>query len=118
MGFDLSDPGLVAMAALYLTTGILHFVYPRFFYRMIPPIFDKKKINVLVALFEMFLAVSLLTSLRPYAAWAVIALLFSLLPAHVYHLQQKGAGMNVPIWALWLRIPAQGLLIWWAYEYI
>ncbi|MEZ5023517.1 MAG: hypothetical protein R2728_09715 [Chitinophagales bacterium] len=34
-------------------------------------------------------------------------------PANIYHLQQKGAGMKVPIWGLWVRLAFQFVLIVW-----
>ncbi len=111
--------GLYLMAALYFFTGVMHFRYPKVFGKIIPPILGNKKlINTLSGAAEIILAVALLIpGITEYAAWGVIALLVAVFPANIYHLQQKGAGMKIPIWLLWLRLPLQGVLIYWAYLY-
>ncbi|UXP31168.1 DoxX family protein [Reichenbachiella agarivorans] len=106
------------MSTLYLAAGINHFVQPKFYLRIIPPIFkNKERINQLSGAAEIILAIGLITPLQSYAAWGIILLLITVFPANIYHLQQKGAGMKVPIWVLWLRLPLQLVLIWWAYLY-
>ena len=111
--------GLYLMALLYSFAGIMHFIKPKLYKRIIPPIFKNKDlINTLSGAAEIILAVGLLTPYRSYAAMGIILLLIAVFPANVYHLQQKGAGMNVPLWVLRLRLPLQGLLIWWAYLYV
>ncbi|WOK08956.1 DoxX family protein [Imperialibacter roseus] len=110
---------LYVMAVLYILAGINHFINPTFYLRIIPPVLKYKQlINSISGAAEILLGILLLTSYRPMAAIGVIALLIAIFPANVYHLIQKGAGMKVPIWGLWLRLPAQGLLIWWAWQYV
>ncbi len=114
----MSELSLYLMSTLYLFAGIMHFVKPRMYKRIIPPVFGNKDlINWLSGAAEIILAITLLTSMRPWAAWGVIALLIAVFPANVYHLQQKGAGMKIPLWALWARLPLQFVLIWWAYQF-
>ncbi len=109
---------LYLMAALYIAAGINHFVNPKFYLRIIPPFFKNPAlINQVSGAAEVMLGVALVTAWQEYAAWGVIVLLLAVFPANVYHLLLKGAGMKVPVWALWIRLPLQGVLIWWAYQY-
>ena len=109
---------LYCMAILYFMAGIMHFLKPKLYKRIIPPFFKNKDlINRLSGGAEIILAVGLLTPLQSFAAWGIILLLIAVFPANIYHLQQKGAGMKVPLWVLWLRLPLQILLIWWAYQF-
>jgi uncharacterized membrane protein len=52
------------------------------------------------------------------AAWGLVALYVAVFPANlnmaVNHIHQLG-GMTVPEWALWLRLPFQGVFIGVAY---
>lgn len=107
------------MSALYIAAGINHFRSPRFYLRIIPPQLPKPEwINWISGAAEIVLGVALLIPpLTSLAAWGVILLLIAVFPANVYHLYAKGAGMKIPIWALWLRLPIQGVLIWWAWLY-
>lgn len=109
---------LTLMAAFYTAAGANHFVNPRMYERIIPPFLRfKKAVNYASGIAEIVLGVLLLTPLRPQAAWGVILLLLFVFPANVYHLQQRGAGMKIPLWMLWLRLPLQAVLVWWAYQY-
>ncbi|MEQ8553288.1 MAG: DoxX family protein [Cyclobacteriaceae bacterium] len=110
---------LYLMALLYMIAGIMHFLYPKVYFKIIPPFFKHKKwINWISGAAEIILAIGLvIPATRSLAAWGIIALLIAVFPANVYHLQLGGAGMKIPKWILWLRLPFQGLLIYWAYLY-
>jgi uncharacterized membrane protein len=109
---------LYFMATLYTLAGTNHFLQPSFYLRIIPPLFKNKKlINWVSGVAEILLGIFLITSYQSYAAWGIILLLIAVFPANIYHLKQKGAGMKIPIWTLWLRLPLQFVLIWWAYQY-
>ena len=107
------------MAGFYIFAGIMHFVNPKFFLRIIPPYLPyHKAINYISGAAEILLGIGLLIpTLRSVSAWGVIALLIAVFPANIYHLQSKGAGKKVPIWGLWLRLPIQFILMYWAYTY-
>lgn len=106
------------MAILYILAGINHFVNPRFYYKITPPFLKNKPlINVISGGAEILLGIMLFTSFSSWAAWGIIVLLIAVFPANVYHLQQKGAGMKIPVWALWVRLPMQLILIYWAYVF-
>lgn len=107
------------MACFYIFAGAMHFVKPRFFIKIIPPSLPYKEIiNFVSGSAEIVLGVMLLIPYySTYAAWGLIVLLIVVFPANVYHLVSRGAGMKIPLWVLWLRLPMQGVLIWWAYQY-
>lgn len=78
----------------------------------------EKEINIIVGIAEILGGIGLLIPMtQSYAAWGIIALLIAVFPANIYHLTSKGAGMKIPIWFLWVRLPLQFLLIWWAYSF-
>jgi uncharacterized membrane protein len=108
---------LYAMAAMYGFAGASHFARPEFFLRMIPPMIPYPRIiNAIAGACEIALAIALLPeTTRRWAAWGLIALLIAVFPANVYHFTTAGAGMGHPKWALALRLPLQGVLIYWAW---
>lgn len=110
---------LYLMALFYGVAGANHFINPRFYLRIIPPFLPfPHAINWVSGAAEILLGVLLLfPTTRTWAAWGIIALLIAVFPANVYHLWARGAGMKVPMWGLWVRLPVQGLFIWWAYLY-
>lgn len=107
---------LYAMAALYATAGVSHFVFPAFYLRIMPPYIPwHRPIVYLSGLAELGLAaLLLLPEYSTWAAWGIIALLVAVFPANLYHFTSRGAGMRVPLWALALRLPLQAVLIGWA----
>jgi uncharacterized membrane protein len=108
---------LYVMAVFYALAGILHFVVPKFFLRIMPPYIPwHKPIVYLSGLAEIGLAILLLLpDYSSWAAWGIIALLVAVFPANVYHFTSGGAGMRIPKWVLALRLPLQGVLIAWAW---
>ena len=111
---------LFIYAAFYLYAGYSHFKNPKFFYKITPPLIKKwaKPINVIVGVAEILGGIGLLIpQTQSAAAWGIIALLIAVFPANIYMLTSKGAGMKIAMWFLWLRIPLQFLLIWWAWQY-
>lgn len=111
---------LFLMAGLYFVAGLAHFIWPKFYLAIMPPrLPNHKVVNWVSGAAEILLAIGLLIEAwQSYAAFGVILLLIAVFPANIYHLQARGAGMKVPIWVLWVRLPIQGLLIWWAWQYV
>jgi len=107
---------LILMSALYIYAGISHFRNPRFFVRITPKwVPYPVKVNILVGAIEIALGMALfIPVIRSYAAWGIIALLIAVFPANIYHFQKSlKRGKMVPITLI--RLPIQGLLIYWAY---
>jgi uncharacterized membrane protein len=110
---------LYIMAFFYTFAGIMHFVNPNFFLRIVPPILPMKLMLVyLSGVAEIILGIALIPeATRSLAAWGVIALLLAVFPANIYHFTSKGAGMKIPMWLLTIRLPIQFALMTWAWWY-
>ena len=109
---------LYTQAAFYIYAGYSHFIKPRFFFKITPPLLKpyKKTINLIVGIAEILGGVGLMIPLtQSYAAWGLILLLICVFPANIYMLTSKGAGMKMPMWMLWIRLPLQFVLIYLAY---
>ncbi|WP_396201928.1 hypothetical protein, partial [Gemmatimonas sp.] len=94
-------------ALLFFTAGVLHFVIPGFFDRIVPPWMPNARVATYVSgVFEMLGAIGLLVpATRVAAAWGLIALLVAVLPANIHMLNQaRAAQASVGyIVGLWLR---------------
>ena len=115
----MKDIGLYIMALLYIAAGVNHFRIPWFYKKIIPPYLPAHDlINKVSGVAEILLGIGLMIPYtRSVSAWGIILLLIAVFPANIYHLQAKGAGMKIPVWGLWLRLPIQFVLIYWAYLY-
>ncbi len=109
---------LYLMGGIYIFAGIMHFVKPRMYIRIIPPFFPNPKVlNAIAGAFEIILGLALFfPSTRSIAAIGIILLLLAVFPANIY-MYQKGA-KGIPKWALLLRLPLQFVLIAWAFMYV
>jgi uncharacterized membrane protein len=111
---------LLLLAAAFTAAGVLHFVRPLMFARIVPPFLPWPTALVYVSgVAEILGGLGLLIpALRPWAGLGLIALLVAVFPANVYMaVAPERAGFGIaPVW-LWLRLPLQVLLIawvWWA----
>ena len=107
-------------AALFFTAGMLHFVMPGFFDRIVPPWIPNVRLaTYLSGVLEILGAIGLLIpATRVAAAWGLIALLAAVLPANIHMLNQARAADASAgyIAGLWLRLPLQPLLMWWVWR--
>jgi len=111
---------LIIYAGFYLYAGYTHYKRPWFYYKITPPWIKKwkKEINVIVGIAEVLGGIGLLIpQTRSMAAWGIIALLIAVFPANIYMLISKDTSEKIPLWFLWLRLPLQVLLLWWAWQY-
>jgi len=110
---------LYLMAFLYIIAGINHFRNPKMYLKIIPPFFKNPHlINTLSGASEIILGVLLTFSITTrFAAWGIIALLIAVFPANLFMFQNKKASFNLPKWILFVRLPLQLVLIFWAYQY-
>jgi uncharacterized membrane protein len=112
---------LLLFAALYIGAGLNHFRIQSFYERMIPPYWRYPKFfNLFSGVLEIVFGVMvLLPATQSLAAWGVIGLLVIFLTVHVYMIQERERLFSrIPAWLLWLRLPIQFLLIFWAYLYV
>ena len=56
-------------------------------------------------------------SVQRLAAWGLVALLIAVSPANVQMALDHARWPGIPEWLLWLRVPLQVPLIWWAWMY-
>jgi uncharacterized membrane protein len=108
------------MACIYILAGILHFVYPVMYRRIIPSwIPYRKAVVYLSGVLEIaFGAALFFPATSELALYGIMILLLLFLPVHTHMLRDQKASMGLPFWVLLLRIPLQGLLVFWAYMYL
>ena len=114
---EIHEYSLYLMAAFYIFAGVSHFRNPKFFLSITPKwVPEPEKVNWLVGGIEILLGILVLfPSTKNYALLGIILLLIAVFPANVYHFQ-KSLKKGKHVWATLLRLPIQGLLIWWAYS--
>jgi uncharacterized membrane protein len=99
--------------------GLLHFVNPAPYVAMMPAALPAHLALVyLSGVAEIAGGLGLiLPATRRLAGWGLVALLLAVLPANVnMAINQLPLGDTVvPTWALWARLPLQGVLIAWAW---
>ena len=79
---------LVLMILFYLYAGIEMFINPSFFIKITPKwVPYPQKINIIVGLAEMFLALGMISDVRPFSAKGIIILIL-VFPANIYHLRK------------------------------
>ncbi len=110
---------LYFMAALYLFAGVSHFRNPPFFLKITPKwVPAPETVNLIVGAVEILLGIGLLFSqTRSWSAWGIIVLLIVVFPANIYHFQKALKKKKMVIPTL-IRLPIQGLLMYWAYSFV
>lgn len=97
--------------------GVLHFVTPDFFVKIVPR--ELPRPDLLVALSgvaEVGLGLALcVPRLRRHARWGLVALFVAVFPANINMLVRHAeVAPELPLWALVARLPFQFLFIAWA----
>lgn len=110
---------LYVMAGMYILAGSFHFINPKMYMRIMPSYLPKHKLLVyLSGVAEIVLGVGLcFAETKNIAIWGIIAMLAVFFLVHFYMLSPE-SGIKYPKWLLWLRIPLQFLLMYWAYSYL
>jgi uncharacterized membrane protein len=108
------------MGAMYIVAGIIHFIKPQMYMRIMPRYLPAHKPLVFLSgLAEIFLGFLLFFSeTKDLAIYGIILMLLVFLLVHFYMLSSKKAGADIPKWALILRIPLQFFLMYWAWFYL
>ncbi|WP_422107758.1 hypothetical protein [Winogradskyella sp.] len=113
--------GLYLMAGLYIVAGMMHFIIPKMYMRVMPAYLPYHKVLVYISgIAEVLLGIGLcIPSLKNLAIYLIIVMLIVfLVTIHSYMLSSKKAAAGIPKWILVLRIPLQFGLIYWAYIYL
>ncbi|WP_296949789.1 DoxX family protein [uncultured Massilia sp.] len=105
--------GIGVVFLWFFIGGIFHFAATDTEARIVPPWMPWPVAAVLVSgVFELAGAAGLaLPAWRRAAGIGLFLLTIAVTPAHVYMLQEPQR-FPVPLWALWLRLPVQALLLW------
>jgi uncharacterized membrane protein len=109
---------LYLFGTLFILAGINHFWSPAFYEKMLVGFLPyPSTLNYLSGAAEILGGVGLmLPDTRKFAAWGLIVLLIAVFPANInmaLHHEQWDFSAAM----LYLRLPLQFLLIWWAYQY-
>ncbi|MGI4870577.1 MAG: DoxX family protein [Janthinobacterium lividum] len=104
---------LYLLALLFTAAGILHFVSPQFYLRIMPPYLPAPRLLVqLSGAAELAGGLGLLLpATRRLAGWGLLLLLLAVFPANVYTVQ-----LHLAAWWAWARLPLQPLLMWWVWR--
>ena len=111
---------LWALALVMVAIGVLHFVRPKPFIRIVPKYLPAPAALVYISgFFEIAGGIGLLVpATRVAAAWGLIALYISVFPANLYMLTDNVSldpRKPIPRWLLWARLPFQLVFIGLAY---
>ena len=119
MDFNYPWP-LYLMAALYVFAGLMHFIRPKIYLRVMPNYLPAPKFLVLLSgVFEILLGIGLcFRETKDLAIYGIIAMLLVFLLVHFYMLKGEKESAGFPKWLLVMRIPLQFLLMYWAYAYL
>jgi uncharacterized membrane protein len=110
-----------ALTLLMVTMGVLHFVAPRPFVRIVPAWLPSPLVLVYVSgVAEAAGGIGLqIPRLRRAAAWGLVALYIAVFPANVNMavnaIQPENA--TLPVWTFWARLPLQIALVYWAWTH-
>ncbi len=111
--------GRFVMGTLYVAAGIGHFMFTRFYADIMPAYLPLHRDLVLIS-GAAEIAGGIGVMIRPTqrsAAWGIVLLLIAVMPANVWMVQHSERYPGVPVWALWMRLPLQLPLLWWAWRY-
>lgn len=103
------------LSLLFVFAGVMHFVSPQFFVKIVPPMLPYPFELVLISgLFEVLLGILLLfKSTRKLARVGLTLLLLAVFPANIYMAFNNQLFPSLPSALLWARLPLQlGLIAW------
>lgn len=115
----------LVLALFMITAGVLHFVVDHLFAQIVPPFLPWAYPIVWISgVIEIALGGLLLVpKYRRLASLGLVLLFIAVFPANIYmalaNVQLRGlpAGLKQPSeLGLWLRLPLQFVLMWWAYR--
>lgn len=112
--------GLYIMAGIYSFAGLMHFIKPKMYMRIMPNYLPNHKALVYLSGFvEILLGIGLcIPALKVISIYSIIAMLTVFLLVHFYMLSSEKASAGIPKWILILRLPLQFVLMYWAFIYL
>ncbi len=105
-----------ALAALLLCMGVLHFVLPKPFMRIVPPMFGASRFWTYASGVAELVSGGLLLSTRTkhIGAWVSAATIVAVYPANIWMAMDAGAPRTTEAIVAWVRLPFQIPLVLWA----
>ncbi|MDR9416878.1 MAG: hypothetical protein RI564_11375 [Gracilimonas sp.] len=107
------------IGSLFMVAGVLHFLKPGFFMKIMPDYLPWHKPLVLISgFFEIIGGIGMLfSSLQLIASYGLIILLFAVFPANIEMFKKyyRKNGFTPFVWALLIRLPLQFVFIGWVY---
>lgn len=108
----------IGVAALFITAGVLHFLFPRPFDRIVPPgtPLAPRTATLVSGAAELAGGLGLLhPATRTPARWGLVALLAAVFPANLY-MARYPERFGVPRSVALARLPLQPLLMLWVWQ--
>jgi uncharacterized membrane protein len=108
-----------ALAALFIGSGVNHFVMPRAYRAIVPPRLQRSSKQIVEwsgAAEIVGGAAVLIEPTRSAAGLGLVALLMAVFPANLYMARAPEQFPRIPRWALYARLPLQPLMMWWAWR--
>lgn len=111
--------GLYIMSLLYVAAGILHFIRPKVYLKIMPTYLPYPLQLVYISgICEILFGLLLLFPVtRTAGAWLLVLLLIAVFPANIQMAVTFYQKNNPALWIAILRLPLQFVLIWWAWTY-
>ena len=111
---------LYIMAVMYVVAGIMHFIKPKMYLRIMPRYLPNHKFLVALSGFaEIALGIGIcFETTKTLAIYGILLMLVVFLLVHFYMLSTEKAAAGIPKWVLVLKIPLQFVLMYWAYWYL
>lgn len=108
------------MAVMYIVAGLMHFVAPKSYIKIMPDYVKHKSFLVyLSGVAEIVLGIGLmLRGFKPFAIYGIVIMLLIFLIVHINMLKGEKEAHGIPKIILILRLPLQFILIWWALYYL
>lgn len=109
MAKDRTSAARIGTAAIFATTGILHFTHEKFFTAIVPKSLPNPRALVQISgVAELAGGIGvLIPSTRALAGKGLIALLIAVFPANINMALNPDRFKQFPAWALWARLPLQ-----------
>ena len=107
------------MSLVYIAAGILHFIRPKVYLKIMPTYLPYPLQLVYISGFceILFGLLLLFPATRHAGAWLLILLLIAVFPANIQMAVSFYQNNNPYLWIAILRLPVQFVLIWWAWTY-
>jgi uncharacterized membrane protein len=105
------------LGLLFVGAGVNHFIDPDFYLAMMPPYLPAHaELILLSGILEVLAGVGVfMARWRQKAGMLMILVMIGVFPANVHMAMNPAVFPEIPVWFLYLRLPLQGVLIWWAW---